>query len=471
MPVHVTINLITETYDAGDAVDPLRAEWPPHPARLFCALLSAARTGPELAALAWLERQPPPIIRAAAAARSLRRAGYVVTNEIVTGAGSQTHPGRTNGIRVRARAVPASARVCMTWDVKAEPDVVTTLDAVATRIPYLGRSTGIALVGASVSDAANDADAQEGTVIAVHEPCTVAEADGEFRVPYPGYLAELVALHERGRPAWEASRQHGYRVRWPAAPEDEPGPFVPSVYGDVIAFRFAGLRPDGRLAGRFAAALRSQVLSNAHGEAPNALHGHDADGRPHVAFLALPDVGSDHSDGHLLGLAVAVPHLEPAERKVVLRSTLALRPDPQKGFASLGVKGLGEVDLLYDPGLYRPWGATPQRWRRGSTRWASATPVIFDRHPKTNHTVEAEIARSCRTVGLPNPTRIDVSRTPLLSGAVHMHPVDIPRKFSGRPFAHVQLEFDRTVSGPVLLGAGRYLGIGLLAPLTEGTPS
>lgn len=37
----------------------------------------------------------------------------------------------------------------------------------------------------------------------------------------------------------------------------------------------------------------------------------------------------------------------------------------------------------------------------------------------------------------------------------------------GRPFRHVALDFDRTVAGPLLLGAGRYLGVGLLAPVTE----
>ena len=32
-------------------------------------------------------------------------------------------------------------------------------------------------------------------------------------------------------------------------------------------------------------------------------------------------------------------------------------------------------------------------------------------------------------------------------------------------FRHVAVTFDRTVHGPVLVGAGRYLGVGLLAPV------
>jgi CRISPR-associated protein Csb2 len=91
---------------------------------------------------------------------------------------------------------------------------------------------------------------------------------------------------------------------------------VPSVYRDVMVFQFSGLKPQARLTARLTEAFRSAVLKASVGQAPPALHGHGADGRPHVAFLALPDVGGDHADGHLLGLAVAVPELpEPSTRR------------------------------------------------------------------------------------------------------------------------------------------------------------
>src|SRR4029450_11309820 len=47
-----------------------QSEWPPHPARLFSALVSAhhecGSTFAEREALLWLERQPPPSLRASA---------------------------------------------------------------------------------------------------------------------------------------------------------------------------------------------------------------------------------------------------------------------------------------------------------------------------------------------------------------------------------------------------------------------
>jgi CRISPR-associated protein Csb2 len=37
-----------------------------------------------------------------------------------------------------------------------------------------------------------------------------------------------------------------------------------------------------------------------------------------------------------------------------------------------------------------------------------------------------------------------------------------------RPLVHVRLRFDTAVTGPVLLGAGRFLGLGLFLPMREG---
>jgi CRISPR-associated protein Csb2 len=145
----VTIELLSGSYDAAEVEDRKQAEWPPHPARLFCALVAAARDDADRSALQWLETQPAPVIVAAGQPQESRRAAYVVANTLSAKGGNQTHPGRTNGLWARARALPAHPTVMMTWDGTVDPDVVRVLDGMARRIPYLGRSTGIALVAAS----------------------------------------------------------------------------------------------------------------------------------------------------------------------------------------------------------------------------------------------------------------------------------------------------------------------------------
>ncbi|QCK01105.1 type I-U CRISPR-associated protein Cas5/Cas6 [Bradyrhizobium sp. WBAH33] len=64
MPFTVRVHLLEPLYQASGP-QPGRAEWPPHPARLFCALVSVADLDDpvEEAALRWLESQPAPLIR------------------------------------------------------------------------------------------------------------------------------------------------------------------------------------------------------------------------------------------------------------------------------------------------------------------------------------------------------------------------------------------------------------------------
>lgn len=472
MGLAITIDLLAGSYEATDVGDREQAEWPPHPARLFSALLAAARGEADRTVLRWLEQQqPPPVVVAAAQVGQARRAAYVVTNKLSDKGGSQFHVGRTNGLRVRSRAVPADPTVTMIWSGPADESHVRTLDGMARRVPYLGRSTGIALVGA----AAHADDGQATGLppgMEVFEPCDLLDGEVSLRVPYPGFTAELDAQFAADRPAWEVARYRSYRRRPTLSDNAEAGTAAagadrvePSVYGDVVVFQFSGLRPQPQLATAMTEALRSAVLGAAKDTAPPALHGHGADGRPHVAFLALPDVGHAHADGHLLGLAVAVPDLPAHERAAVLRAVLGLRRPDHNGLVELVVPRLGTIDLTYQPGLVRPWGASPQRWRRGSRRWVSATPVVLDRYPRRPEQVTAEVQRCLGTVGLPEAVDVRVSREPLLPGAARLRPLDLPKQVRGRLFQHVAVTFDRRVSGPVLVGAGRYLGVGLLAPV------
>ena len=247
-------------------------------------------------------------------------------------------------------------------------------------------------------------------------------------------------------------------------------PPVPSAYADVVIWRFVGVRPDGRLALRFTTALRRAVMSRVEDPLPEALHGHGTPGRPHMAFLALPWVGEPNADGRLLGLAVAVPHLDAADRERVHRGLLNR---PAVHAFPLHVPGIGRVYLRYEPGLIGPTALDPRRWRRGSRHWVSATPVVLDRYPHRGD-VAAEVTRSLRTTGLPAKatiTTLEVNTRPLQPGALRLHPDDLPPLARGRLYRHVAVTFDEPVAGPILIGAARHLGIGLLTPNPEHRPS
>ena len=469
MPLVIDIELISGRYDASGAGDRDAEEWPPHPARVFCALVASARSDSDRYALRWLEGLPAPVVQASPTARPEVRTSYVVTNSVESAGGSQFHPGRTNALKVRRSAVPASSRVRVAWaGVDAKPETVAVLDALARRVPYLGRSTGVAALSVGVGSEPGPGGLPEG--LEQFDPAPGASGDMGLRVPYPGYLDLLIDQYDNARPAWEVGREVSYRrASREASVSTTPG-VSPSAYTDVIILRFTGLRPDGRLTATFTEALRRAVMAATADPLPDALHGHGANGRPHVAFLALPNADNPQADGHLLGMAVAIPDLPEQERRAIVRAVLVgmscgggdLGGDHKT--MRLAVPRIGEVDLDYQPGLVRPWGIRPERWRRGSDHWVSVTPVILDRYPR-NGGVEQEIARSCALVGLPTPRDIVVSTAPLVAGGIQMRPGDLPEQARGKLFRHVELRFDVKVAGPILLGAGRYLGVGLLAPL------
>lgn len=478
MALVVEIELLTGRYEAAGAGDRDAGEWPPHPARVFCALVAGARDPEDHEALRWLEALPAPVVQAAGGSVADVRSSYVVTNRVEKEGGNQFHPGRTNALRARSAVIPTSPWVRMVWGgAQPAPKVVATLDGLARRVPYIGRSTGVAIMACRVT--ADSAAAARPDGLTSFEP--VPDVDGPdtewLRVPYAGYIDDLVARYEVGQPPWEVSRLAAYRradalpapARHAAAPE-----MAPSIYKEVIILRFSGVRPDGRLTPILTEALRNAVMAATPDPLPDALHGHGepARGRPHVAFLALPDVGHPHADGHLLGMSVAIPDLPHDELRSIVRAVLdglrRRRPDDDDGrrVLELRVPRLGSFELEYEPGLVRPWGARPERWRQGSQRWVSVTPVVLDRFPRRDH-VEAEVVRSCQVVGLPEPSEVTVSTSPLVEGGIRLRPGELPEHLRGRLFRHVELVFPQRVAGPVLLGAGRYLGIGLFAPVAN----
>jgi CRISPR-associated protein Csb2 len=124
----------------------------------------------------------------------------------------------------------------------------------------------------------------------------------------------------------------------------------------------------------------------------------------------------------------------------------------------------------------------PTRWCRVSTRFLTATPIALDRNPgnlRSNQdgtarkaAVEAQqnISDACLRVVGAHPSSVEVSLAPLIPGAQHVR--DYP-PWPGRPGrtprvrVHADIRFDVPVRGPLLLGAGRYFGLGLCLPVED----
>jgi CRISPR-associated protein Csb2 len=101
----------------------------------------------------------------------------------------------------------------------------------------------------------------------------------------------------------------------------------------------------------------------------------------------------------------------------------------------------------------------------------------LDRYPKSrpNRDLAAIVAQTCLNVGLPESAldglRIESQQYSPIEGAPSVRAVadllatDSP--YRGRPMRHLSLTFTAPIRGPLVIGAGRYRGLGLCLPLGE----
>lgn len=448
-----------------------RAEWPPHPSRLFSALVDAlhdvedvAVRGRAEAALRWLERQPAPEIAASTASevfeRSVVKYFVPINDEPVDPkkirAAVLTEQ-RTRQERHFPAVVPAEPRVTFVWPA-SEPSSAdaAAIAELATRVPYLGHSSS--LVRLSCPAAA--------------PPTTLAPALASelvLRVPGPGRLDRLNAVHEARKADTYVQPPKGREVPYaPAfAAQIAHGPHGPMRVLVVEGASF-GLSETAWVTARLRQALLAHfpVGAKAHEE----LTGHsDAGGRavrPHLAFAPLANVDGIHSDGSLKGLAIIVPRGIEEQAAMFLETALS-----KLSSLVLGARGVLTVRSL-DGGTGnrerrgRLHSLDARRYLRPSTSWATVTPLALSLHPKPlkGLTEEAIVARDLKNLGLPAAVSISLSNVSTVLGA------PTAREFQrgelsalkGRTLRHAVVEFAEPVAGPLLVGAGRYMGFGLL---------
>ena len=478
----IRCQLLGETFEGGAPEDPGAAEWPPSWMRLFSALVAVAdhTDPPEVELLEKLEQlQPPAIVAdppalADAPEMAFERQAWVPTNKVEGKDATTTLPGRKNAARGWARFVPRSPDILYSWEDDPLTDAERALLAsLCRRVPYLGRSTSPVIV--EVVDAGV---LEEGVLV----PASSREEDPDstdlptypVRVPFSGALAALRDAHERknaGKPGdpWAVGAYVDYR---PRVRRSHP-PTIRGPFRELVIFALGGPQRDGRHAVEFTDLLRKAVMANLPRPLP-AVHGHGPSESPRCAFLALPFVGHPHADGHIIGLAVAVPELEPADLRDLW---WALGATAERGLSSpvLGqftLQRLAPVEQRRAPLALQAW-----RWTRPSDTWVTAYPAVLDRFVKDRKEIPALIRQTILNSGFPEPIEITSALRPFsgtLPGALDLHPRETTRpghREGFRPYRHLYLRFAAPVRGPVVIGSMRHYGLGLCVPVTSPATS
>jgi CRISPR-associated protein Csb2 len=550
----IEVELLTGRYAATAHNDRGRAEWPPHPARFFSALVATLHDYDEVdraerEALLWLEQQAAPSLWADSESTVGRRQVqdvYVPVNDITLGESvvaspsdwaaelakqrlkateksrkaeatyqeehrkkpdseackkaakeferakrSQSNDGfsdvdlktaaallpdrRTRQVRSFPVAVPETPTFAFIWS-DANPSLHrTALERLCARVTRLGHSSSLVrcnVVDRQISPTLVPSDAGHTTL----------------RVVGPGQLHRLEAAFAHhcaveSRVLSARPQRYGYASQGTAL-----AAHVESVFSTewVIFERVGGARPVSSRATDLARALRGALLEQ-HGKEnlPATLSGH-ADSTPteqtHVAFVPLPFVGHEHADGALMGCALVLPRELPAsDRETLLRLVAKWEKErsDQRGYLTLAGGSLPPVTVRrIDVSAKR--SLSPAFWCRTSMRFITATPIALDKNPgnlrsnrdgaarKAALEAQRSISEAClRVVGV-RPVSVEVSLAPLLPGAQHVRDFlpwpDRPGRVP-RVRVHADIRFGEPLCGPLLLGAGRYFGLGLCLPV------
>lgn len=515
----ITCEFLTSRYVAkATHVEP---EWPPHPARLFYALVSALHVfesegneggdADERQALEWLEKLNHPHVLAAQREQIGARqvlAHHVPANdpEPVTDkqakAGGRKldhlpeHRGKSERHFPTLLLSEKTNRVHYCWPgVTPDKNQQATLRELLNRVSYLGHSSSLVALGLSLEDST----AHSGDFIR-WEPAQNGRGNIALRSVAKGLLQRLDHDYEPN----EFSQQN-YRLPHESVPyaqarmSEESAPSVSaSHFGEQwIVYRF----PDWvRIPMSAVLSLTTNLKTEACSLADDAhlepdlkamLSGHPpGSGRryegPHVAFIGLPYVGHSNASGALFGLAAILPRESAGANRsmdfdLIRRILHRINSVPFRGqpvpFERLKARDLSRLGL--------PDTLKPDRWCRRAKVWASVTPVALDKYPgflfgrarKTEGEVartekalaeaRANLRQSCVNIGLPVPASVGIARFSWVEPSPPVSAFVAPKRVHQKPpavLAHVRLEFDEEVRGPVLLGRQRYLGLGLFHP-------
>ena len=578
----IAIELLAGRYTATEFNDRSQAEWPPHPARLYSAMVAAWADSDEpdpaeRAALRWLEDQGAPAIHCGVAGPRTVVTHFVPVNDptalsrdlsrtftaiedareslaAAQGAGDAKAEQRAQTVLTKAQAkakndaakastatgretatvvesvmavlpenrgkqgrtyptvIPSDQSVWFAWDnAVASPEDMAALDAILGRVGRIGHSSTLV--------ACRCADTGPGT-----EPSWVPGGTKDptrLRVPRTGLIDRLERAYETHRGEEPRTLPAGM-ISYGRTRASQPEPRVPHLGGDWYVLGLTRAKdqafPAATQALAVTRAVRNALLK--HGEQPPAevISGHKtiagATGptppldRTHMAVVPLLNAGNEHSDGAIFGVGLVLPRdCTDDDRNAVEKAVLAWKDSGSGvrlagmegsrrgsfGIEDLGVDRSGEPEPAWLTATLARRRRTTRReyWCGPASRWLTVTPIALDRfpgnlrsrQPQTRDRAEAEaqaaIAKACVLAGLaddPDEVAVTVRLDTPLAGLAdspsrHRSPgrrvYPIYKTGGGgvpRSCVHAEITFRAPVSGPVLVGAGRYLGYGLCLP-------
>lgn len=511
----LVIDYLTGYAVATDPANRERAEWPPHPARVFMALAAAHfETDPTNAlqrqALEWLATLDPPDVTVPQHTGRDVQTVYVPVNDQATGDALLK---RSRQPRCFPRVHIGEQPLILIWHTPDEPPAghIEALESVCRHVTRIGHSSSLVWVRLERRDCVKPTYipdeyslekglriAQAGALQRLEEAFNKSNIDKftalEERITGSKGKAkkqlreELAEQFPQGRPVSQRpmfSIRRGYRAVGSPPSEMPQSPFDPNfivLRESDAANQTFGLESTAKVV----RTLRNLIMSESPIQpVPSWVGGHESNGEKleselHMALIPLAFVGHDYADGHLMGVGILLPrNVHYRELAKVLGPILfdENTNEPNTLELKMGKAGVWKVERDTDFAPRRTLQTLT--YTASSSSWASVTPILLDRMPKTDRVrdpiawrkeVAGIVSQSCRRVGLPEPIAVRVEKTPFFRGSLRAMPSQggFPQLRRDKFQVHVVIDFDKPVEGPMLLGAGRFRGYGLLRPWTGG---
>lgn len=501
MTLLLEIEYLTGIVFAGEGPDTAIPDWPPQPDRVFSALVASwaarGKQDEEAHALRWLESQPAPFIAASHTEPRTVPAVYVAPNDFATSK-SKTLPmadsrqfhkaiGVIPRFRQRKeRAFPASRPhdpvVRHYWkSVNPSEKTFAALARLAADTAYVGHSASLTRCRFLMRD--------EFMPLEVRPPA---------RRIYEGRFEELCNEYQRfvnsrgkiGRPltgAWEAA--------FPSARKDIPHSYFSAEW--LVLEHTGGVMPDIRATALVSKEIREALLSGyrkcgMRNNIPCEVSGHTQDGSPiqapHLAIVPLAFAGFPVADGHVLGFALVPPQDSELFRDPTFLAAIRKVSPPEgkqrtlrwcKATQSMSLRRFRlSLSPTLDPSRN---SLAPNSYTREARTFATVTPIVLDRHLKGDGAerrteIVELIKRACEHIGLPDPHVVIPHKYSPIEGIPAAYgPGSAPKWLDwrlppsslGRQITHAVIQFSSLVAGPIILGAGRFAGLGLCRPIAD----
>lgn len=480
---------------AASRTDRRAPEWPLHWGRLFNALVDAlhagdpARISDEELAVRWIEGLPPPTILAPVVHPTALATVYVPSNDqsinkdrepALPEAPWRRKPRVSPGVTARIPLL----RYCWTVPGPELDRHHAALSDVLGRITYFGRSANFAVAGLASGPPAGLPDAD-------HLETYTPDPDGllEMRIAARGRLDALRHQYNAGR---QPDPGPTSRYRLPGTQPSEL-PVVASIWADqwLVSARTGGARAAITDTEAVAKAVRRELVKRVRrlavmrGEArefsadlpvDGFISGHELDGTPYkgnrLAIAPLANILHQHADNMVLGFVVLVPAGTPQIEWERLSCLLRGYDGPNGSLPPLDDLPLKHGSMsVARPGLKPSTGLASVRYAGPARSWATVTPVLLGRHPKTQDPAEVAglVAAACVQSGLPEPERVEVRQHGFIDGSPPARRFAQTGSTAGAQrhqkwATHAAVHFGQAVRGPVLVGAGRFHGLGLMVP-------